>query len=33
MHVKYDQNQLIIGYYNTNGDLHGLGFKAYAENA
>lgn len=32
MHIKYDQNQLIIGYHNLNGDLHGLGFKAYAEN-
>lgn len=33
MHVKCEQSQLTIGYYNQEGELHGLGFKLYAENA
>jgi hypothetical protein len=33
MHVKRDLNELIIGYYNERGELHGLAAKLYAENA
>lgn len=33
MHVKYDHQELTVGYYNANGELHGLGFKSHAENA
>lgn len=32
MHVKYDRNDLTIGYYNDRGELHGLAAKMYAEN-
>lgn len=32
MHVKYDKNELVIGYFDETGEKHGLSFTMYAEN-
>lgn len=33
MHVKYDKDKLTIGYFDDDGEIHGLAFKMNALNA